>query len=291
MTRNIKLSICFFMIMCVFTMTSSVCFAESQTYERQKLAKICGDMGTGYTSEAPNPFSGSDKVPVNTTVIKLDTVEELMGEGLSFDEASTLIDIQEITEKMKSSGQRLEAKNGKTFVTEPSGDNLSISQDDIQRITQLADDQLEKPHIDNKDKIAKINDLIAKNPQKSYFREEFADGSWIEVIVDDGRDIRNTSNKVDRSDREEVETIDIYGENGSRTRSFIWRQADLTHYCQMKLQYTYNVANNNHVVRLTGLNQLLIHSGIFEILKLRMRIKVTNLENSIKSRNQPRTFS
>lgn len=262
MKRTIKVLFSSVMIVSLLIMTSSVSFAADKTSDRQKLVEISGDLGTGYFSEAPD---SSLKQPGSTIVNKLETVEELLEAGLSFEEASTLIDIQEITEKMKSSGQKLDVNNGRTYVTEASEDKESISQEDIQRITQLADAQLKKPVIDNKDKIAKVNDLMAKNPQRSYFREEFADGSWIEVNIDEKRDTPIKSDEVKTYARVEVDNIDIYGQNGSYTKNFVWRQFDPTRFCEMNLQYTYNVANSNHIVKLTGINQILNFSGIFEL--------------------------
>lgn len=230
--------------------------------ERQKLSEISGDLGEGYFTAIPDEVLNT---PGSSTAHKIETKQELIDAGLTLEEATTIIDMQTITEKMKSNGQKLDVKNGKAYVSEPSENHSSISNEEIQRITELADAQLQKPSIDRKEKINKVNAEMEEHPDRSYFKEEFADGTWIEVNLKEKNNTPINSDEVKTYTRSEVANIDIYGESGSYTRNFIWKQYDPTHFETMNLQYTYNVSGGNHVVKLTGVNQVLDYSGIFEL--------------------------
>lgn len=248
---NLKKFFSFLLTVAILISSVVPVLADSAEITKEDFIRATKEDLDGYVSQKSN---GSTQVFHSSEYTLFDTVDELTERGLTQEEASRIICFDRIIKQMTENGQRLYRNIfGKIKVSPPTNAFTGISIEDEKWLISLSEEITSKPVVPYEEKVRLMRKAMQDKNTNTY-RVNFEDGTWWEV----------NSGLPQAAGRQEYESYDIYGKNGTITNSTTWRAFTLIYFCESTIDYKFTVSDNNHRVRLQSLLHKYGGSSIFE---------------------------
>ncbi len=272
-----KKFLCLFLVLILVITPSRLVLADDTSNEidasvissKESLEKASNDYGTYSTDNLLKEFSNiDDGKSVNTPYNKL-SKSEMIALGVPESDADKYANIQRILDEMIQTGQKLEYIDSNVVIVnsdhklKKGNEETSIKDDDKAFIINVIEGEIDRKKVTYEEKQKAMDDLISENPFRTRYIKTFEDGST--VIVEQNQKMLSEikSDSVNTYATVETGTIDIYGQNGFRQKTFTWTQFSPAGYYYQTLIYNYNVLNKNNDVYLTSVIGSSGGAGIF----------------------------
>lgn len=112
--------------------------------------------------------------------------QELIIDGLTEKEASTIIRIEKITKEMEVNGQTIDLVNGEATISREKENKREISKEDEKFYIELAKNKIKfdnkMPKESYEEKKEQLLKMMQENPGRHKYRITYEDGSWYECV-------------------------------------------------------------------------------------------------------------
>lgn len=151
-------------------------------------------LALGLSLSIPLSAYAQESTPVNVQYIEI--YNEMLDAGVSPEQAMNHIRLNKISEELEKNSQKIDIVNGEAQIIDSDKTTSSISKTEEEFIIDYVNKEKDKKHITHDAKMKALEKLIKKYPDRSEYKIEFEDDSWVKVI--------STLERVDPIDNDSI---------------------------------------------------------------------------------------